>query len=61
MTPRLDYDDIVYNKQNNESFSNKVVKAQHDATLPLTDAFRNTSRERERRYAELGLQSLKLR
>ena len=48
MTPRLDYDDIVYNKQNNESFSNKVVKAQHDATLPLTDAFRNTSRERER-------------
>lgn len=59
MTPRLDYDDIVYNKQNNESFSNKVVKAQHDATLPLTDAFRNTSRERC--YAELGLQSLKLR
>ena len=59
MTPRLDYDDIVYNKQNNESFSNKVVKAQHDATLPLTDAFRNASRERC--YAELGLQSLKLR
>ena len=59
MTPCLDYDDIVYNKQNNESFSNKVIKAQHDAALPFTDAFRNTSREK--RYAELGLQSLKLR
>ena len=59
MTPCLDYDDIVYNKQNNGSFSNKVIKAQHDAALPFTDAFRNTSREK--RYAKLGLQSLKLR
>ena len=58
MTPRLDYGDIVYNKQNNESFSNKVLKAQHDPALPLTDAFRKTSREK--RYAELCLESLKL-
>ena len=57
--PHLDYGDIVYDKPNNETFVNKIEKAQHDAALATTGAIRRTSREKL--YAELGLESLKYR
>ena len=55
----LDYGDIVYDKPNNETFINKIEKAQYDAALAITGAIRSTSQEKL--YAELGIESLKFR
>ena len=55
----LDYGDIVYDKPDNETFINKIEKAQYDAALAVTGAIRGTSREKL--YAELGIESLKFR
>ena len=57
--PPFDYGDIVYGKPNNETFINKIEKAQYDAALAITGTIRGTSREKL--YAELGLESLKFR
>ena len=57
--PHLDYGDIVYDKPDNETFINKIEKAQYDAALAVTGAIRGTSREKL--YAELGIESLKFR
>ena len=40
--PHLDYGDIVYDKSNNETFINKIEKAQYDAALAITGAIRGT-------------------
>ena len=53
------YGDIVYDKPNNETFINKIEKAQYDAALAITAAIRGTCREKL--YAELVFQSLKFR
>ena len=55
----LGYGDIVYDKPDNETFINKIEKAQYDAALAVTGAIRGTSREKL--YAELGIESLKFR
>ena len=55
--PQLDYGDIVYDKPNNETFINKMEKAQYDTALAITGAIRWTSQEKL--YAELGIKSLK--
>ena len=55
--PHLDYGDIVYDTPDNETFINKIEKAQHDAALAITGAIRGTYREKL--YAELGIESLK--
>ena len=57
--PHLDYGDIVYDKPDNETFINKIEKAQYDAALAITGAIRGTSWEKL--YAELGIESLKFR
>ena len=57
--PHLDYGDIVYDKPNNETFINKIEKAQYEAALAITGAIRGTSREKL--YTELGLESLKFK
>ena len=49
----------MYNKPNNETFINKIGKAQYDAALAVTGAIRATSREKL--YAELDIESLKFR
>ena len=36
--PHLDYGDIVYDKPDNETFINKIEKAQYDAALAITGA-----------------------
>ena len=55
----LDYGDIVYDKPNNETFINKIEKAQYDAALAISEAIRGISWEKI--YAELGLGLLKFR
>ena len=57
--PQFDYGDIVYDKLNNETFINKIEKAQYDAALTITGAIRDTPREKL--YAELGIESFKFR
>lgn len=47
----------MYEKPNNEAFSNKIQKAQYDAELLIIGVVRRTSWEKL--YAELGLESLK--
>ena len=56
--PQFDYGDIVYDKLNNETFINKIEKAQY-AALTITGAIRDTPREKL--YAELGIESFKFR
>ena len=55
----LVYGDIVYDKPDNETFINKIEKAQYDAALAITGAIRGTSWEKL--YAELATESLKFR
>ena len=46
-------------KPNNETFINRIEKAQYDEPLANTGAIRGTSRKKV--YAELGLESVKFR
>ena len=52
----LDYGNIVYDKPNNESFTNNLERVQYKACLSITGAIQGTSRERLNK--ELGLESL---
>ena len=54
--PNLDYDDIIFDKLNNESFKSRIESIQCKACISITGAIRRTSRERPSR--ELGLESL---
>ena len=54
--PNLDYEDILYDKPNNENFQQKLEKVQYRACLAITNAIQGTSKERL--YDELGLYSL---
>ena len=49
----------MFGKPNNDTFINKIEKAQYDAALTITGAIRGTSREKL--YADLGIESLKFR
>ena len=59
MKLHLDYDDILYNKPNNENFENKMESAQYKACLTITDGIQRTSREQL--FDELGLHRLIIR
>ena len=52
----LDYDDIVYDKPSNESFTSKLERVQYKACLAITGANHGASRERLNK--ELGLECL---
>ena len=56
--PHLDYDDVVYDQPKNESFSGKLEEIQYNAALAITGAIKKST-SREKRYKELGLESLK--
>ena len=56
--PHLDYDDVVYDQPTNESFSGKLEEIQYNAALAITGAIKKST-SREKRYKELGLESLK--
>ena len=57
--PHLDYGDIVYDRGLNESFHKNLESTQYNAAIAITGAIRDTSCEK--RFQELGLESLKLR
>ena len=55
--PHLDYDDLVYDQQNNSSLSEKIEFLQYNAAFAITDAIKGSSKETL--YQELGFASLK--
>ena len=54
--PYLDYGDINYDEVYNETFHQKLESIQYNSCLALSGAIRGSSREK--RYHELGLESL---
>ena len=56
--PILYYEDIIYGKPHKKSFIEKIERAQYNACLVITGAFKGNSRERL--HQELGLESLKI-
>lgn len=55
--PYFDYNDIVYDKLNNEALHNNIeIKSQNDAVLSITGAIVWTFWKKL--YAELGLEHL---
>lgn len=57
--PHLKYSGIMYDKPNNKAFIDKIEKGQHDTALAITSEIRGTSQENL--YAEISLESLKVR
>ena len=55
--PHLDYGDVIYDKPNLSSLTNKIESVQYNAALAITGAIRGTSKEKL--YQELGFESLK--
>ena len=55
--PHLDYGDVIYDKPNLSSSTNKIESVQYNAALAITGAIRGTSKEKL--YKELGFESLK--
>ena len=57
--PPLGYRDVIYDRSNNDSFSDKIEQLQYKACLAITGAIQGTSRECL--YNELGIESLSSR
>ena len=57
--PHLDYGNIIYDKEFNESFQDKLESLQYNTTLARTGVIRKSSTEKI--YDELGLESSKSR
>ena len=53
----LDYDCIIFDKPNNESFKSRIESIQYKACIAITGVIQGTSRGRL--YRELGLESFK--
>ena len=54
--PHLDYEGIIYDKPQNESFKKKIENIQYKVCIAITGAIQGTSRKHL--YHELGLESL---
>ena len=57
--PYLDYGDVIYDQQHNNSFHQKLELIQYNAALAITGAIRGTSKEKL--YQEVDLESLQQR
>ena len=57
--PHLDYGDVIYEKPDNESFSQIFERNQYNATLAITDTIKGTFQSKL--YSELGFESLKFK
>ena len=55
----LDYADSIYDRPNNNSYSEKIESIQYNAALVITGAIRGTSKEKL--YQEIGLEYLSSR
>ena len=59
LRPIIDYEDVIYDQPQNESFCEKLESVQYKAALAITAAIQDTSRDKI--YQELGVESLKSR
>ena len=59
LRPLIDYEDIIYDQPQNDSFCEKLESIQYKAALPITGAIQGTSPDKI--YLELELESLKSR
>ena len=59
LTPLIEYDDIIYEQPQNESFCEKIEPVQYKAALAITGAIQGSSRDKI--YQGLGLEPLKSR
>ena len=59
INPHLDYGDVIYDQQINDSFTHKIQELQHKAFLAITEAIQGTSRDSL--YNELGVESFSSR
>ena len=57
--PHLNYDDVIYDQPENESFRSKIELVQYNVSLPITGAIRGNSQEKL--YQKVGLESLRSR
>ena len=57
--PHLDYANVIFDKPNNTTFSNRIESAQYNAALAITGTIRGTSKEKL--YQELGFETMKER
>ena len=57
--PHLDYGDVIYDRPNNHSFSEKIESIQYNSALAITGAIRGSYTEKF--YNELGFESLNYR
>ena len=57
--PHLDHDDVTFDHSNNSNLSNKNENVQYNATLAVTGAIRETSKEKL--YDKLRLEPLRNR
>ena len=51
VTPHLDYSDIIYDQPNKENLNQKIERIQHNTTLAITGAIKETYQSRL--YTEL--------
>ena len=54
--PHLDYANVIFDKPNNATFSNRIESAQYNAALAITGTIRGTSKEKL--YQELGFETM---
>ena len=54
--PNVDYNDLIYDQPNSDSFCSKVESIQYFTTLAITGAIQGT--QETKIYNELGLESL---
>ena len=59
LRPLIDYEDIIYDQPQNESFCDKIESVQYKAALAITGAIQGTSRDKLNQ--ELGLELIKAR
>ena len=57
--PNLDNHDILYDQQNNESFTQKIERIQYNTTLSITGAIKG--KYQNNLYRKLGFESLKFK
>ena len=57
--PDLDYGNVIYGQEDNESVISRIERVQYNASLAIARAIRKTSQENL--YQELGLESLRTR
>ena len=59
LRPLIDYEDIIYDQPQNESFCEKLESVQYKVALAITGAIKRSSHEKI--YQDLGFESLKSR